>query len=87
MKAKGVTQHEAIKKTKVTASTYFHAKKFMGKNGKLLTEPKAKRKYTRKASKTPQVIDVPVKHESAAKAVVIVCDPADVKEVVSNLFN
>jgi len=128
MKVKGVTQTEAIKKTKTINSQFFIAKNYMlNKSSKKVVNVKesayqivttylkkhptstvanalAKTKansgayYTQrkkinsggKVSKKskkviPQVIDVPVENKPA-KAVVIVCDPNDLRDVISNLF-
>jgi len=72
----------ALKKTKVRSSVYYiQRKKFESKDAPVKT--KTKRKYIRRA--VPKVIDVPVEHRPS-KAVVIVCDPNDLRDVVSNLF-
>lgn len=81
----GLTAKEAAKQTKVGLGTYYAAKKqgLLGTGG--ITPPKQRHRIYKR--KKHSFIDVPLSDStpSAEKVILVVCSPAQVKEVMERL--
>ena len=80
---KGMTQNAALEQLGFSNGSFYKAKRFyVGQGATTMKKTKAKTK-----AKAPKVIDVEIPaHMSQQKAVVVLCDAADLKNVISNLF-
>jgi len=78
---KGMTQNAALEQLGFSNGSFYKAKRFyVGQGATTMKKTKAK-------TRAPKVIDVEIPaHMSQQKAVVVLCDAADLKNVISNLF-